>query len=462
MKRFPDGFLWGAATASYQIEGAAREGGRGPSTWDAFAGIPGRVLDGHNGDVACDHYHRVEEDVTLMQRMGIGCYRFSIAWPRIIPQGKGDVNEEGIAFYDRLIDELIGKGIEPWATLFHWDLPLALQIEEDGLLNARIVDRFADYARVCFERFGDRVKRWITLNEPWCSAMLGHGNGMHAPGRKSESEPYVAAHNLLLAHAQIVDLYRKEFQGPQEGLIGITNNCDWREPLTDSREDRAAAQRGLEFFLGWFADPVYLGKYPDSMRERLGDALPEFSEEQAALLKGSSDFFGLNHYSTLMASEPSEETRGDAEEVRGNGGAFGHQDVDFSRRPEWKSTAMGWNVVPWGCRSLLLWITERYGRPPIYITENGCAVEGEDERGKALDDQDRLEFLRGYLGACHEAIAQGADLRGYMCWSFIDNFEWSFGYHRRFGLHWVDFETGERQPKASAKWYAEMIRNNGF
>ncbi|MDQ8184684.1 GH1 family beta-glucosidase [Pelagicoccus sp. SDUM812002] len=461
MKTFPDGFLWGTATAAYQIEGAAETDGRGPSIWDAFSHIPGKTAEGHNGDVACDHYHRWEEDIALMKQMGVGCYRFSISWSRIQPQGKGEVNEEGIAFYNKLIDGLIDAGITPWVTLFHWDLPLALQLEHDGLLNPEIANRFADYGRLCFERFGDRVKNWITLNEPWCSSFLGHGNAYFAPGRSSASEPYLAAHNLLRSHAYIVDVYRREFQAKQKGQIGITNNCDWREPASDSEEDKAAAQRALEFFLGWFADPVYFGDYPAVMRERVGDRLPQFTAEDAALLKGSSDFFGLNHYTTMIASQPKEEVHGPGD-VKGNGGMMEDQQVELAADPSWEQTHMGWNIVPWGCRKLLEWIDKRYDHPPIYITENGCAMPDEDNREVALNDTRRVEFLKGYIGACHEAIQNGVDLRGYMCWSMMDNFEWALGYTRRFGLHWVDYETGERQPKASAKWYAQTVKKNGF
>jgi beta-glucosidase len=461
MKTFPDGFLWGTATAAYQIEGAAATGGRGPSIWDAFSHIPGKTAEGHNGDVACDHYHRWEEDIELMKQMGVGCYRFSISWSRIQPQGKGEINEEGIAFYNKLIDGLVAAGITPWVTLFHWDLPLALQLEEDGLLKPSIANRFADYARICFERFGDRVKNWITLNEPWCSSFLGHGNAYFAPGRASASEPYLAAHNLLRAHAYIVDVYRKEFQADQKGQIGITNNCDWREPASDSEGDKAAAQRALEFFLGWFADPVYFGDYPAVMRERVGERLPQFTPEDAKLLKGSSDFFGLNHYTTMIASEPKQQVSGPGD-IKGNGGMMEDQQVELAGDPEWEQTDMGWNIVPWGCRKLLEWIDKRYDHPPIYITENGCAMPGEDDREVALNDTRRVEFLKGYIGACHEAIQNGVDLRGYMCWSMMDNFEWALGYTRRFGLHWVDYETGERQPKASAKWYAATVKQNGF
>jgi beta-glucosidase len=461
MRKFPPNFLWGTATAAYQIEGAARLEGRGPSIWDAFSHIPGKIHDGHTGDVACDHYHRYEEDIALLKDMGVKCYRFSISWPRILPQGRGQVNEKGVAFYNKLIDLLLENDIEPWVTIYHWDLPLALQIEMDGLMNPAIATCFADFARICFARFGDRIRHWITLNEPWCCALLGHGSGDFAPGRESETEPYVVAHNLLRAHAYMVDIYRREFQATQRGVIGITNNSNWYRPLTDSEEDRAAAERALDFTLGWFAEPVYFGCYPQTMRDRIGSKLPEFTEEDRALLKGSSDFFGLNHYSTNLAAEPP--SSGTMEKkARIGGGIMGEHGVDLTDDPSWKQTDMGWNIVPWGLRELLCWISTRYGQPPIYVTENGCAMPGEGDREVALNDTGRVEFFKGYLGACHEAIERGADLRGYMSWGMMDNFEWEYGESKRFGLIWVDFENQDRYPKASYHWYSNVCKSNGL
>ncbi|MCB0657526.1 MAG: beta-glucosidase [Saprospiraceae bacterium] len=458
MNLFPKSFTWGSATSSYQIEGAAFEGGKGPSIWDAFCTIPGKTHQGDNGSVACDHYHRFRTDIELMKAMNLPAYRFSISWPRILPSGRGIPSREGIAFYSELIDALLEAGIEPWVTLYHWDLPLALQFEKDGWLGEELPRLFADYAEVCFSHYGDRVKHWITLNEPWVVAMLGYGQGIFAPGRISNSDPYRAGHQLLLAHAQAVERYRSKYQPSQGGVIGITNNCDWREPLTTSHQDRLAAQRALEFFLGWFADPIYHGDYPESMRSRVGRRLPEISATDRDLLTGSSDFFGLNHYTTMLAAEANQNT---SSQVYGNGGLSEDQDVALSVDPDWQMTEMGWAIVPWGCRKLLQWIDDRYQHPEIVITENGCAFNDECIEGM-VEDQQRIDFIRGYLTEVHQAINQGVNVTGYFAWSFMDNFEWALGYSKRFGLHHVDFTTQQRIPKASAKWYREVIRNHGF
>ena len=459
MKKFPNDFVWGSATSSYQIEGAAFEGGKGPSIWDAFCMIPGKVHNGESAAISCDHYHKMKEDVALMAACGLKAYRFSISWPRVLPTGKGKVNEEGIAFYNSLIDELIANGIEPWANLYHWDLPLALELEEDGWLSRKIVDSFGAYANLCFERFGDRVKNWITLNEAWVVAMLGYGQGVFAPGRTSNTEPYQAGHHLILAHANAVIIYRSQFQPSQNGRIGITNNCDWREPLTESKEDHAAAERALEFYLGWFADPIFLGDYPQSMKDRLGDRLPEFSEEEKSMIKGSSDFFGLNHYTTMYAAESGGENK-DAY-VYGNGGISEDQDVLLSVDPEWKVTEMKWAIVPWGLRKLLEWIDKRYHQPEIHICENGCAFDDKVIDGKC-DDVERIEFFQGYLSETHKAIENGVNVKGYFVWSFMDNFEWASGFSKRFGFHFINFETLERTPKASAHFLKEIIISNGL
>jgi beta-galactosidase len=458
MKQFPKDFIWGTATSSYQIEGAWQTDGKGLTIWDAFSQIPGNVYENHTGNIACDHYHRYKEDIALMKMMGLKAYRFSLSWARILPQGTGQVSKEGIQFYSNLIDELLKNDITPWITLYHWDFPLDLHLKKDGWLNPHIDQYFGEYAKVCFDHFGDRVKHWITLNEPWVVAVLGYGQGIFAPGRISNVEPYLVAHHLIKSHAKAVEIYRNEFQSKQNGVIGITNNCDWRDPATDSPQDKAAAQRSLEFFLAWFADPVYFGDYPEVMKSRLGDRLPQFTPSESSLIKGSSDFFGLNHYSTLYASDATGETV--STDIKGNGGMSEDQDVKLTRNPVWKLTAMDWNVVPDGCRKLLHWITDRYNRPDIYITENGCAYNDfVNENGEVID-QDRIDFYAGYMQASLQAIEEGANLKGYFAWSFMDNFEWASGYSKRFGMHYVNYETLQRIPKASAKWFGEVIKNN--
>lgn len=456
-QQFPTNFIWGSATSAYQIEGAWNEGGKGPSIWDVFCLIPGKVHAGDTGEIACDHYHRITEDVALMKAMGLKAYRFSIAWSRILPAGRGTINQQGVDFYNKLINELMHAGIEPWVTLYHWDLPAALEFEIDGWLGTEIADVFADYATVCFAHFGDRVKNWITINEAWVTAILGYGHGVFAPGKKSNDLPYVAAHNLLLAHAKAVHVYRAKFQQKQKGVIGITNNCDWREPLTDSIADQEAAQRALEFFLAWFADPVYKGDYPAVMKLKLGNRLPIFTEAEKILLKGSSDFFGLNHYTTMYASDATHNKEEGS--VYGNGGLSEDQDVNLSILPDWKLTDMQWAIVPWGCKKLLQWIAERYHNPPIFITENGCAFDDKLIDGK-VDDVERIAFFKGYISAIGEAIETGVNVKGYFIWSLLDNFEWASGYAKKFGIHYVEKDSLNRIPKSSALWYANVIAHN--
>ncbi len=457
MKSFPP-FIWGAATASYQIEGAWQEDGKGLSIWDAFSHTPGKIYQNQNADVACDHYHRFKEDVALMKELGLNAYRFSLSWPRIQPMGYGQTNAKGIAFYSHLIDELLANRITPWITLYHWDLPLALQLEFDGWLNPGMAERFRDYADICFSHFGDRVKHWTTFNEPWVTAILGYGQGVFAPGRKSSSEPYQAGHHMLRSHGMAVELYRTRY-GAQNGRIGMVTNCDWREPATDADPDRDAAQRAVEFFLGWFADPLYFGDYPEVMRQRVQKRLPEFTEQERALIKGSADYFGLNHYTTMYARDSHGKTASRA--VYGNGGLSEDQDVQLSNDPSWEKTDMGWAIVPWGCRKLLQWIDRRYHHPPIIITENGCALADKLEGGQVHDPQ-RIKFLNDYLAEIHAAISSGVDVRGYFVWSLLDNFEWASGFSKRFGLYYTDYAGGKRIAKDSAKWYSRIIQQNGL
>ncbi|ULC60897.1 GH1 family beta-glucosidase [Flaviramulus sp. BrNp1-15] len=458
MIKFSNDFIWGTATSAYQIEGGHNADGKGPSIWDSYCTIPNRIKNNENGNVAIDHYNRYKEDVALLKSQGFKAYRFSISWSRIMPEGKGKINEEGILFYSNLIDELLKNDITPWVTLYHWDLPLALEMENDGWLNPDIADYFEAFAKVCFERFGDRVKNWITLNEPWVAAILGYGQGVFAPGRTSNSEPYLAAHHLILAHAKAVKQYRTNFNN-QKGTIGITNNCDWREPLTDKLCDIDAAERALLFFIGWFADPVYFGDYPQVMKDRLGERLPKFTEEEKELIKDSSDFFGLNHYTTMYAAE--DDHSGITGSVYGNGGISEDQDVILSQDESWPLTSFNWAVVPWGCYKLLDWISKRYNNPDIIITENGFACDDKVENGE-VNDLERLDYYKQYLEACNKAIADGINLKGYFAWSLFDNFEWASGYSVRFGINYIDYKTLKRIPKASALWFKQIIKNNGW
>lgn len=457
MNKIPKSFVWGVATSCYQVEGACNENGKGLSIWDAFSHIPQRTLNGENGDISCDQYHRYPEDVKLMHELGVDAYRFSLAWSRIIPDGQYEINQKGIDHYNRLIDCLQENNIQPWVTLYHWDLPLALQLEHDGWLNRYTANAFAYYAKTCFSHFGDRVKHWITFNEPWCSAVLGHGYGIFAPGRKSGEEPYLVAHNQLIAHGLAVDCFRKIFQDNQKGIIGIANNCDWREPLTDSDADRQAAQQALEFFYGWFTDPVVFGDYPKCMRERLGLRLPKFTDEEKILLKNSTDFLGLNHYNTLYASAKKPDGKEVIDSLDGNAGLLGNQVAYLSRNEKWELTDMQWNVIPWGFRKMLNWINSRYQGLPICVTENGCAVR-EPDRNSAENDELRCRFIESYIKAMREAVLEdGVDVKAYFAWSLIDNFEWASGYSKRFGLIRCDFETLERIPKKSYYHYQKII-----
>jgi len=464
---FPKDFLWGSATASYQVEGAWNIS-RGLSIWDVFSHTPGKTRNGDTGDVADDHYHRFREDVNLMKRLGLKNYRLSIAWPRIFPNGTGIPNREAISFYNRLIDTLLQNEIQPFVTLYHWDLPYALYTPHGGWLDPQIVNAFALYAETCFNAFGDRVKHWITFNEPLTFTNLGYGTGTHAPGRcsnrtvctegNSATEPYIAAHYVLLAHAEAVAIYRKYYQPHQRGIIGITLNIDWAEPLSDSAEDKLAAERHIEFQLAWYADPVFKGDYPESMKQYVGDRLPKFTEAQKNLLKGSHDYFGMNHYTSgYVNSNPSQTGEGWDQD----------QKLTVSQVKDGKligpQADSSWLfVVPWGIRKILHWVADRYGKPPIYITENGVSVPGETKMPleEALHDQFRIDFYRDYISNVSLAISEGVDVKGYFAWSFMDNYEWADGYDVRFGMHYVDYTKNlTRHAKDSALWYSQLINS---
>lgn len=441
---FPEGFLWGGATAAYQIEGAWNEDGRGESIWDRFCRTPGKVLGGDSGDVACDHYHRFEEDISLMKELGLKAYRFSISWPRIFPDGFGEPNEKGIAFYRRLTEKLLEAGIQPAVTLYHWDLPQKLQ-DIGGWANRKVADYFEQYARFVFSRLGDLVPIWITHNEPFCASFLGYWEGRHAPGITDFKTALLAAHHILLSHGKAVKAYREM---GFKGKIGITLNMNFNYPLTDTPADRAAAERAHESWNAWFADPVLKGRYPAgalALYQAKG-LLPDFPQEDLAEICQPVDFLGLNHYfSSAVADDPSVYPIGAREEM------IGHD-----------RTAMDWGINPEGLHDLLVRLNRDYGGVPIYITENGCAFTDLVNHGGRVEDDNRVEFLTRYLSAAHRAIGEGVNLKGYFVWSLMDNFEWALGYSKRFGIVYVDYPTQKRIIKKSGWWYRGVIADNGF
>ncbi|KAF3331122.1 beta-glucosidase 12-like protein [Carex littledalei] len=471
---FPAGFVFGTASAAYQYEGGAKEGGRGPSIWDTFSHVhPERILDGSNGDVAIDFYHRYKEDIQRLKKLGVDAFRFSIAWPRILPKGclSGGINQEGINFYNSLINEVIANGMQPFVTIFHWDLPQALEDEYKGFLSERITKDYVDYANILFKEFGDRVKHWITFNEPFSYCSFGYTGGSFAPGRcslwendkcvpgDSGREPYTACHNLLLAHSDAVKLYKDMYQPVQKGQIGITIVSHWFLPYSNSKEDVAAVKRSLDFMYGWFLHPLTRGKYPSSMRTILGNRLPKFTKEQSALLNGSYDFIGVNYYASVYAK---------------NNPARNSVQLSFNTDPEVNQTGtrkteaiytpvdIPWfNIYPAGLRNLLLYTKAKYNNPIMYITENGVTTYRNDSLtlAEALKDDIRIDYYRKHLINVHSAIKEGADVRGYFAWNYMDCYEWNSGYTLRFGLYFVDFKDNlKRYPKKSAQWLTQFLK----
>ena len=447
----PHRFELGVATAAYQIEGAAGEDGRGPSIWDTFSHSPGRVVDGDTGDIACDHYHRYPQDVRLMGDLGVDSYRLSVAWPRIQPEGQGVANLAGLAFYDRLVDALLEQGIAPAVTLYHWDLPQALE-EVGGWRNRDTAQRFAEYAALVHEHLGDRVQRWITLNEPWCSSFLGYATGWHAPGAQEGEGALAAAHHLLLGHGLAVAALCAD---PREGQqVGITLNLQPVSAATNSAQDIAASERALLRSNLLFTDPVLEGRYPDLARETYA-GFTDFGflrDGDLATIAAPLDFLGVNYYfpSKVRAApyaqdDPALRTADD----------LGTQEVID---PDEELTAMGWPVEPAGLTRLLKWLRDTYPTlPPIYITENGRACDDVLDADGQVDDPDRVRYLDGHLRAVVDAIVAGVDVRGYYCWSLMDNFEWAEGYSKRFGLVHIDYATQHRTPKASFGWFRSLI-----
>jgi beta-glucosidase len=438
---FPERFLWGSATSAYQIEGSPLADGAGPSIWERFVRTPGMVKDGDTGDIACDHYRRYKADVKLMRSLGMKAYRFSMAWARVLPEGKGRVNEAGLDFYDRLVDELLANDIEPIVTLFHWDLPAALD-DRGGWLNPDIADWFADYARVAYRRLDGRVKKWATLNEPWVVTDGGYLHGALAPGHRNKYEAPIASHHLMRSHGAAVKAYRAE--GKHE--IGLVVNLEPKYPASDSAEDLAATKRADAYMNRQYLDPVFKNAYPSELREIFGDAWPEWPDRDFDLIAQPIDFLGINYYTRSVTRAESTQYPLQAVPVRQNA----------------TYTETGWEVFAQGLTDTLTWVRDRYGNPPVYITENGSAFYDPPKLdGDSHDDPLRCDYLRKHLRAVHSAIEQGCDVRGYMAWSLLDNLEWSLGFSKRFGIVHVDFETQKRTPKASAKLYSEVIASNG-
>ena len=443
---FPPGFVWGSATAAYQIEGAVKEDGRGESIWDRFSHTPGRTLNGETGDVACDHYHRVDEDIALLKRLNLGAYRFSIAWPRIVPDGGTTVNQAGIDFYSRLVDKLLAASITPFITLYHWDLPQPLE-DAGGWLNRATADRFAYYADVISKALGDRAKHWITLNEPWCSAFLGYMIGVHAPGHQLGFKGGLAAqHVLSLAHGKAMQVLRTNVP---DGKLGITLNIGQAEPASDSPADILATRRADGYQLRWYLDPLYKGHYPADMVELYGDAMPTIEAGDMDIIRAPGDFLGINYYSRNVVKAAAQPDP-----------VHNLLNYDSVKVPDAEYTEMQWEVAPDAFYRLLTRVHRDYNPPAIYITENGAAFADQLE-GDSVHDLRRVAFLRGYIGAVGRAAAEGAPIRGYFVWSLMDNFEWSLGYSKRFGVIFTDYENNLRRViKDSGLLYAQIAQGN--
>lgn len=468
---FPQDFGWGSATAAYQIEGAWNLSGRGPSIWDTFS-HQGKC-NNDTGDVADDHYHRVEEDINLLKEIGVSWYRMSLSWSRIMPTGRLPVNKEGIAHYVDELKMLKLSGLKVMVTMYHWDLPQYLDTLYGGWLNRTSVSDFLLYAETCFEEFGPWVDMWATHNEPWVQSWIGYGVGSNAPGRcsdrkkceigNSDVEPYLAAHNILLSHAFAVDLYRRLYQNKFGGKIGIVLNLDWAEPLNpNSTADIEASNRYADFVLGWFADPIFKGDYPESMKKIVGNRLPTFTPDEKALLNGSWDYFGLNHYTSSYVINRTDEN------TTAIGWEFDTHVITSRERdgvPIGPRADSSWlYVVPWGIRKVLNLVKDRYGNPPLYITENGvsCPNESSIPLEEALNDTFRISYYGQYLSQVSLAITEDkVDIKAYFAWSLLDNFEWADGYSKRFGLVYVDYKNQQtRYKKSSANFYHSIITRN--
>jgi beta-glucosidase len=455
MVRFPEGFLWGTATAAYQVEGAVDEDGRGRSIWDTFSHTPGKVYRGDTGDIACDQYHRIEEDLDLIADLGLQAYRFSVAWPRIQPEGSGPTNQKGLDYYRRLVEGLGQRSIEPILTLYHWDLPQALE-DRGGWTVRETSERFAEYAGIVYEALADSISFWITLNEPWVSSWLGHGYGVHAPGHADPAKALSAAHHLLLGHG--LALERMRSAGYAENRLGITLNLHPAVPAREHEGDAEAARRVDGQANRLYLDPVFRGEYPEDLlsyyRGR-GVDLPPGRDGDLKVISGSVDFLGVNYYFCHHVREASGEAARPPQ-------IFADLQARGIVPHDAEKTAMGWPVEPEGLTQILLRIKDEYSHVPIYITENGRAVYDYVDPEGEVEDEERISYLDAHFRAAHDAMEQGVDLRGYMVWSLLDNFEWAEGYSKRFGLAFVEYGTQRRIPKTSAYWYRDVIERNGL
>ena len=442
----------------------ALKDGRGPSIWDTFIKIPGEIKNNATAAVTVDEYHRYKEDINIMKNMNFDAYRFSISWSRIFPRGAGRVNWKGVAYYNRLIDYMIKQGITPYANLYHYDLPDALERKYKGLLSRRVVKDYADYAEFCFKAFGDRVKYWMTFNEPRVVAALGYDDGSFAPGRctncsaggNSATEPYIVAHNILLSHASAVKRYRDKYQAKQKGRIGILLDFVWYEPLTNSTDDEAAAQRSRDFHIGWFLHPITYGHYPKTMQDIVKERLPKFTPEEINLVKGSIDFLGVNQYTAYYMFDPHQtQVVPTRYQLDWNAGfAYARNGVPIG--PRAYSTWL--YIVPWGMYNAVTYVKENYGNPTIVLSENGMDDPGNVTLPAGLHDTTRLNYYKSYITELKRAMDDGANVVGYFAWSLLDNFEWKSGFTSRFGIVYVDYKNLKRYPKMSAYWFKQILQ----
>ncbi|XP_035520765.1 lactase-like b [Morone saxatilis] len=468
---FPAGFSWGAGSSAYQTEGAWDKDGKGLSIWDVFSHKKGKIQRNETGDSSCEGYHKVKDDVSLMKELKLNHYRFSISWPRLIPTGiKSDhINEKGIQYYDELINHLLENQITPIVTLYHWDLPQVLQEKYGGWQNISMVNHFNEYANLCFERFGNRVKYWITFNNPWSVAVEGYETGEHAPGLKLRGTgAYRAAHHIIKAHAKVWHSYDTQWRGKQKGLVGISLSGDWGEPVDISNQkDIEAAERYVQFYLGWFATPVFHGDYPQVMKDFIGrksvqqglgtSRLPSFSPQEKSYIKGTCDFLGIGHFTTRYITQKNNPSGRSS-----SSNYFTDRDLAELVDPRWPDPGSEWLYsVPWGFRRLLNFVKTQYGNPMVYVTENGVS---EKMLCTELCDDWRIQYYKDYINEMLKAIKDGVNVKGYTAWSLLDKFEWDEGYSERFGLYYVDFRNKNkpRYPKASVQFYKRIISANGF